>query len=438
MAFDRNLRGVLGHLAGIAIAVAGLGWLWRRPDSAVLLALAALALAVLLVGFARFLTRRDRDLARFVAAIGHADLSQRFGPDRVGRALDAAMARLQRDRLLAGEDAQVQRALIEAAPVALLTVGDDGVVRLLNKAARALFRPLDGRPLGDFAGSGDAFVAALDPVAGRLGRTLVRFVTGTNAQRAIVTVTEFNRSGRRLRLVSIEPIGRELDAAEVAAQADLVRVLTHEIMNSMTPITSLARSAATLMAQVPDPGAAVNDARRAIDIVADRASGLLGFVDSYRQYAALPQPSRRPFAALAWAETTVDLFRRAAFGADLAVEVAVVPPGAMLDADPDLLVQAIVNLLKNAAEAGARRATLRIASGGSGMVVEVEDDGPGIAAALAADIFLPFFTSKPTGTGIGLSLARQVAVAHGGTITVATGALGGALFRIGLPTAGRA
>lgn len=437
MAFDRNLGGVFAYLAAIAFAAAGIVWWWQRPDSLILLALTTLALVAIMVGFARFLTRRDRDLGRFIAAVAHADLSQRFGRDPVGQALDAAMERLRRDRLRAGEDAQVQRALIEAAPVALLTIGDDRTVRLLNKAARALFGPLDGRPLADYVGRGGAFVAALDPARGRLGRSLVPFATDGTAQRAVVTVTEFSRADHGMRLVSIEPIGRELDAAEVAAQADLVRVLSHEIMNSMTPITSLARSAATLMARLDEtgggPGVDVADARRAIDIVADRASGLLGFVESYRRYATLPVVQRRPFAAAAWAATLVDLFAQSGFGPDMRIGVTIRPADAMLDADPDLLVQAVLNLLKNAAEAGAGRAELTIDRSAAETVIAVADDGPGIADGIAADMFLPFFTSKATGTGIGLSLARQVAVAHGGTITVAPNVPGGAAFRLSLP-----
>ncbi len=432
MASDRHLPGLLAHLVAIALAWAGVTWAWTRPDSLTLLLLLALLSAALIISLLRFLGRHDRDLMRFVEAVGHGDLSQRFGPGPVAEALDRATARLRDERQVAGEDVRFQRALIEKTPVPLITVDGDGMVRLLNQAARALFRDGDGQRIAALAGADSPLALACDPATGRLGRTLLSFDTPTGHHRAIVTITDVIRPQAPVRLVAIAPIGGELDAAEVAAQADLVRVLTHEIMNSMTPITSLARSAATLMGRIAAPDEHVRDARRAIDIVADRAEGLLGFVGSYRRYATLPLVARRRFDAAAWAQSIADLFREASFGRSVEVELAVRPEGLHLNADPELLLQAALNLLKNAAEAGADRVMLSIEETADRVAILVQDNGPGIADDVRADMFLPFFTSKPTGTGIGLSLARQVAVAHGGAITAANAPAGGALLRLEL------
>lgn len=432
MASDRHLPGLLAHLAAIAVAWGGVSWVWARPDSLILLLILALVLIGLVVSLLRFLGRHDRDLMRFVEAVGHGDLSQRFGFGPVAEALDRATARLRDERQLAGEDVRFQRALVEKTPVPLITVDGEGMVRLLNQAARALFRDGDGQRITALAGADSPLALACDPATGRLGRTLLSFDTPTGHHRAIVTITDVIRPQAPVRLVAIAPIGGELDAAEVAAQADLVRVLTHEIMNSMTPITSLAQSASTLMGRIAAPDDAVRNARRAIDIVADRAGGLLGFVASYRRYATLPLVARRRFDAAAWAQSVVDLFCEVSFGGLVEVELAVRPEGLLINADPELLLQAVLNLLKNAAEAGADRATLGIEEIADRVVILVQDNGPGIAEDLRADMFLPFFTSKPTGTGIGLSLARQVAVAHGGTITAANALVGGAILRLEL------
>ncbi len=433
MVFDRGGLRVAGHLLALLAACATTMWAVQRTQSPVLSLLAMAATLAVGVSLYRSMRRHDRELVRFIDAIGHADPSQRFGGSAVGTALDAAMRRLTMESHRIGEEARFQAAMIEETPVALLTIAPDRTVRLLNTAARSLFGQRDGQTIDAFAAHSEALAAALDPATGRLGRSLVSLSGMGGDHRAVVTATEIRRAGRPLRLVSVEPIGRELDAAEVAAQADLVRVLTHEIMNSLTPVTSLARSAATLMARVPDRDEDTRDARRAIRIVADRAAGLLGFVDSYRQYATLPVVARRTCDARGWADGVIALFGGASFGRGVSVLVDVVPRDATFAADPDLLTQALLNLLKNAAEAGAGTVQLTIRRREDRLHIVVADDGAGFAADAAADMFLPFFTSKATGTGIGLSLARQVVVAHGGTIRAQSNTPAGAIFLLNIP-----
>jgi signal transduction histidine kinase len=128
-----------------------------------------------------------------------------------------------------------------------------------------------------------------------------------------------------------------------------------------------------------------------------------------------------------------DLAARSEASSSLAVAVDTIPANLVLEADADLLAQAVLNLLKNAGEAGATRVTLTARGSVDEVEIVVADDGSGIPPDVAADVFLPFFTSKATGTGIGLSLSRQVAVAHGGTIVAGASPMGGAMFRIALP-----
>jgi signal transduction histidine kinase len=228
-----------------------------------------------------------------------------------------------------------------------------------------------------------------------------------------------------------------LNAVEVAAQSDLVRVLTHEIMNSMTPVTSLGHTAAQLLAKA-DRGddSAVADARSAVETLSRRADGVMHFVESYRQISRRPQVRRRTFAVRAWAEELESLFEAGEHGAGVSLNLAVDPPDLTIDADPDLLHQLLLNLLRNAAEAAAGHAeapTLRLSFGrtpGGRTVIEVADNGPGVPPSLAQDVFLPFFTTKPKGTGVGLSLTRQLVLAHGGSIALEEAPGGGALFRI--------
>jgi signal transduction histidine kinase len=240
-----------------------------------------------------------------------------------------------------------------------------------------------------------------------------------------------------VRVIAVQPIQGELNAVEIAAQSDLVRVLTHEIMNSITPVTSLAQTAAALMKDV-DKGAdpIVADARAAVETLARRADGVMHFVESYRQISRTPDVRRRLFEVLPWARELESLFRAGDVPPGVALAVEVTPEGLTLDADPDLLCQVLINLLRNAAEAAAAFAqspqvAMRFQRMAHGRVqIEVSDSGPGVPESLRQDVFLPFFTTKAKGTGVGLSLARQIVLAHRGSIALAESESGGALFRI--------
>jgi signal transduction histidine kinase len=202
-------------------------------------------------------------------------------------------------------------------------------------------------------------------------------------------------------------------------------------------VTSLANTAAQLMGEVDSVDPSVRDARAAVETLARRADGVMHFVESYRQISRAPEVRRRVFAVLPWAEEIESLFLADALADGVDFSVAVDSEALTLDADPDLLCQVLINLLRNGADAAkahseAPRVSLAFYQTQSGRTqIEVGDNGAGVPEALRQDIFLPFFTTKQKGTGVGLSLARQVILAHRGSISVDDGAEGGgALFRI--------
>jgi signal transduction histidine kinase len=246
-------------------------------------------------------------------------------------------------------------------------------------------------------------------------------------QRVLVRSGTLERLGTRVRAITIEPVQATLDAIEVAAQTDLVRVLTHEILNSLTPVTSLSETAVGLLASdSPD----LRDARLAVGTLARRAAGLHRFIKSYRAVASPPVPHKRHFEAAPFAAELARLFAAEWPNHQLCSEVA---DGARIFADPDLFAQALINLLRNAAQAAGTGARIRLGiaevKNGS-TIIEVEDNGPGIPEELRREVFLPFFTTRAEGTGVGLNLVRQIMVAHGWQVSVTTGELGGALVRL--------
>jgi two-component system, NtrC family, nitrogen regulation sensor histidine kinase NtrY len=442
MAFERSFAlGFALRLLLLALALAAFAFALRQPGLAAARIVAGAAVAGAVWGLWHHIGRTNRELARFVEALRYGDFSQGFGRtggggfDELGAALSTAMRQLRAERIAANEETRVQAALADEAPSALLLIDDDGRVSLANRAARKLFNRLSGTRSDDFAPYGADLVGLLSDRAGASRRIIAVRIDGV-AQRAIASRATLDRLGRPLAIVSIQPIQQELSAVELTAQADLVRVLTHEIMNSMTPVVSLAGSAARLIGSVQSEDPAIDDARAAIETLARRASGIMHFVDAYRAFSRAPAIERTHFSAAPWADELARLFAASnqAGAATLAIDVA--PPDLALDGDPDLLAQVVINLLKNAAEAAADHAAepgveLSISAlPGHRVLIRVADNGPGIAPELAQDVFLPFFTTKPGGTGVGLSLARRIVSAHGGTIALAAPDGAGASFEI--------
>jgi two-component system nitrogen regulation sensor histidine kinase NtrY len=390
----------------------------------------------------RYIQRTNVEVARFLEAIRLGDLSQSFsggggsGFGEIGRALDEGIRSLREERHRLTDAGRFYEAVLDDAPTPLLTVDGDGRVELTNKAARRLFVRHDGVRTEDFREYGEAFARALAE-EGAARPQLVPLTLDAMPQTAVVSAAAVHRLGGMVRVVAVQPIQGELNAVEIAAQSDLVRVLTHEIMNSMTPVTSLAQTAASLMREA-DKGADpdVADARAAVETLARRADGVMHFVESYRQISRTPDVRRRVFEVLPWARELESLFRAGDRAEGVSLEVEVSPDSLTLDADPDLLCQVLINLMRNAAEAARDHAAVprirlafqRIAQGR--VRIEVADNGPGVPPELRQDVFLPFFTTKAKGTGVGLSLARQIILAHRGSIALADSDWGGALFRI--------
>jgi signal transduction histidine kinase len=243
------------------------------------------------------------------------------------------------------------------------------------------------------------------------------------------------RLDRPVTILSILPVQSELGAMEIAAQADLVRVLTHEIMNSLTPVTSLARSGADMVAAAEKKGGSLEDARVATETVARRAEGILRFVESYREFAQTPDVHRRSFKAAPWGEEILRLATSSEAGDKVEARLEIEPKTLTVKADPELLAQALLNLLRNAVRAteGVAQPTVALAmtrEPTGNIRIEVRDNGPGIPLDRREDIFLPFYTTHKGGSGVGLSFARQVALAHGGSIAAFEAPEGGANIRM--------
>ena len=320
-------------------------------------------------------------------------------------------------------------ARLEHAPIALFGIAQlagPGDVVPLNGNARRLLAP--GRA------SEPACLAKTLAAQPANARTLIGFETERGTERALVAVAALTVQGDGQRLVALLPVESQLEAEAQNAWRQLVHVLTHEIMNSLTPVASLSRTVQEMLGDLEGgPADVAADMATALDAIARRSASLVDFVASYRSLSTLPQasPERVRLA---------DLFARleALVGAQWAARggvarFAVEPASLEVLVDPGQLEQALINLLKNAAEATAQVASpcvevvARLGRGGR-LRIEVSDNGPGVADDLAPHIFTPFFSTKKQGRGIGLAMVRQLVHGNGGTVRHARSVTSGARF----------
>ena len=436
MGFRRRFEfGLAWRTLALIAAISLLALALWTPDLRAARLVAAFIAFAAVASIWQFIRKTNFQVARFIESVRFEDYSQRFsdpsggGFDVLGDTLDRALKTLQARHAEASNEARYLAAIVDDSPSALLSIDDEGRVALLNKEARQLFARQSLTRRENLAALGPelAAAAALPPGTRKITRLLIDGVP----HRAIFASAQVHRLDRGVTIISILPVQSELGALEVAAQADLVRVLTHEIMNSLTPVTSLARSSAEMVASAEQQGADLGDARVATETVARRAEGILRFVESYREFAQTPEVRRQTFAALPWAE---ELLRLALANADerhAGAALEVNPESLKLNADPELLAQVLLNLLRNAfrVTADVAEPMVLLAIGrqpGGRFRIEVRDNGPGIPADRREDVFLPFYTTHRGGSGVGLSFARQVALAHGGSISAGEAPEGGA------------
>jgi two-component system, NtrC family, nitrogen regulation sensor histidine kinase NtrY len=405
-----------------AVAVA-LWLLARSPVSSgarlmlgVALLIATFALAALLQ---YRVSRPLRLLSNMLAAIREQDYSMRArNPDpndALGLAmleLNALMDELKSRRLGALEANSLLRRVMSEMDVAIFAFDDADQLRVINAAGERLLGKIDAPLLGKSATE----LGLERCLVGDVPRASELDFGGERAKWEIRRGA-FRQDGRPHQFVLLADLSRALRAEERQAWERLVRVLGHEINNSLTPIASLSERLHELIERVPEDQAIPSDLRENLDaglkLISARSGGLSRFMSSYTQLLRLPPPRIGTF------DLTALIARVAAFETRVPIHT-VLPDVVSIDGDADQIEQMLINLIRNAADASCdTRGVVRVSAhaGAGAVIITVEDDGNGLPQT--ANLFVPFFTTKPGGTGIGLVLSRQIAEAHGGSVTLA-------------------
>ena len=423
-------------------------WLFLRTGYHGATTIAAILLALLFAELWLFIKRTNTEVERFLSAVRYADFSQRFNFDDVGTGFDSLGAtfteileRLRSRQTEKESDLRHLQALIEHVPVPLLTVHADRSISLRNNAARRLFGTIKVTQLADLKQFGPGLYKAVDEAVPGLRELVIFSVEGVEHKLTLATA-EIIIGHEKERLVSLQDIQTEIDATQAQAWQDLVRVLTHEIMNSITPVTSLAATASDLVDDIVQKTGSDSpiaddlvDLRDAVATVARRSDSLTHFVSSYRQLTRLAPPEKKRIHLAELLDEVCLLLESEWPESNAVLKHAATPATLDVYADRDLLEPVLLNMLRNAWQATKDKDSPQIVLEGrmnrrGNVVIEVSDNGDGVPTDLSRKVFVPFFTTKKGGSGVGLALARQVMIAHGGYITLSASDAGGAKFTL--------
>jgi len=401
----------------------------------------AAAIFVLLVGayqiFAliRYISKTNRDLTRLLHSIKYSDFSQSFtnnlkgsGFEELHGALTDVIKEFQRAKLEKEEHFRFLQTIVDHVGIGLIAFNPEGEVELINNAAKKLLKIPRLKNIGDLESVSSKLVVKLFELSPG-AHDLVKLQQDEDLLQLSIYATGFVLRKQQLTLVAMQDIQGALDEKEMKSWQNLIRVLTHEIMNSITPIASLASTAHGLLkderkCELPESmNETIGDVRNAVNTIEKRSKGLLTFIENYRKLTRIPKPDFKIVSVKDLFERVEHLMKDQFEAHGIEFKRQMDPLSLELTADSALIEQVLINLCKNAVEAlkGIARPKIKLKAGTDGRgnpVIKVIDNGRGIPEDVAGRIFIPFFTTRPQGSGIGLSLSRQIIRLHKGTIGV--------------------
>ncbi|NDK56702.1 GHKL domain-containing protein [Pontibacter sp. BT213] len=442
------LQVVLAMLSMVALLV-----VLFRTDWYVTAFCIGVLLALQLYALIHFVERTNRDITSFIESIRHSDFTQRF-PEKGGNPTFSHLYKSFNEisdsflKIKAEKQAHYLylQAIVEHIGIGILSFDADGNVMLLNHVAKELLQ----QPHLTNIKALDRISTQLLDVLQKVGNNEKALVTlHHNHDQLLLSVhaTVLVSQGKSIKIVSLHNIQAELEEQEVQTWQKMIRVLTHEIMNSMTPVISLTSTVASILEdemaarKVGEPinEEALEDIQDGLKTIERRTTGMLHFVKNYRRLMRLPLPELQEVSINELLRDVHTLMKPDFEKENIQLAVYLAPSDITLQADPEQLEQVLINLIKNANEACRQSTDPRvevIAYGDENhkfnVRIEVRDNGPGIPDEVLDRLFIPFYTTKKQGSGIGLSLSKQIMRQHGGSIRVNSKAGGPTVFTLQL------
>jgi len=385
----------------------------------------------------RFVDKTNRDLASFLESIRFAEFTRSFQVEGMGssfdelnKAFNAVIKDFQTVRSEKEEHYHYLQSIVQNIDVSIIAFQKNGNVEMINKAAKRLFQINNLKN-----------ITALEPLSTELVNTLLNIKPGENPLVKVqdeddilqlaINSSEFKIHDKLIILATIKNIQSVLEEQETEAWQKLIRVLTHEIMNSITPIASLSSTLDIMLKGISSENqnssikmdlATVDEIQQALQTINKRSTGLLHFVNTYRNLTRIPKPNFKITKVKDLFKNILLLMDEEIKRTEIAFDVSIEPEDLEVSADEELIEQVLINLIKNSIHALEGRKEGRIIlkailNKRGRVIMQVIDNGQGIIKEVLDKVFIPFFTTKQRGSGIGLSLSRQILRLHGGTIS---------------------
>jgi nitrogen fixation/metabolism regulation signal transduction histidine kinase len=390
----------------------------------------------------RYVTDTNRRLARFFESIRYSDFAVRFslGAEKgdsfseLNREFNEVLEAFRQTRAEKEAGLLFMQAVVQHLSTGVLAFDATGNLIISNNAAFQLMGVYRIKSLKDLPEDHHLLAEFTESLHSK-GKMLYQPELGRQIS---VQGVALSLQGRNIRLITLQNIHPELQRKESDAWRNLTRVLRHEIMNSVTPIVTIIETMKDIVHTDLKHTGATADLEEALDVVASRSRSLMDFVEAYRSFSTVPQPRTETLSTARLLDRVVALVAADLKKANITFITPAIDPQLTITADAGLIEMVLINLIKNAREAftypstAIPTITLHALSNTKGNVqILVTDNGPGIEPELLDEIFIPFFTTKTTGTGVGLSISRQIMQLHGGDLSVSSAPGKGSIFIMG-------
>lgn len=405
-----------------------------RPHMRFAAVLMLIVVIVQLIEIFRYISQTNRKLTRFLESVRYSDFISGFTADnKLGKsfrdlnvAFNEVLEAFRKARSEKEEHWQYLNSVVQQVRTGILSFDDQGNVQLMNANAKRFMGVTSIQNIRELSQTNPNLYQVIHSAAA--GKS--ELYKATNDLYLTIQSTELRIRGVDVKLVTLQNIQTELQRQEIEAWQNLTRVLRHEIMNSITPISSLTSTLREIldhdMQRVGDHyelrGEGADDLREGLSTIENRSKGLIKFIDAYREYTSLPKPRMSTVRLEELIEKVVQLMKPELKKTRVTFNYSCSSPYLTIVVDAEMIEQVLINLLKNALEALVDTPDPTLALVGrhdvNAVTIEVIDNGPGIIREALEHIFVPFYTTKRSGSGIGLALSRQIMQMHNGTLSV--------------------